>query len=146
VDLKAYYAKQRLRREAAEREFAARTHGWTFGVTPEAATTRWAVLGNDRRAPVPPDRLTRLVLAADRAGVLLKPEPGEIRSAFSTRDPDSEQTTGEGFGFFPSTAPYLVVYGSEAISYASLRGLTAYDVLVKVMDTFATPRAGFQQS
>jgi hypothetical protein len=146
VDLKAYYAEQRRRNKIANQDFAARTHGWKFGLTPAAATTRWPVLGNDRSAPVPPDRLTRLVLAADRAGVLLKPEPGEIRSAFSTRDPDSEETTGEGFGFFPSTAPYLVVYGSEAISYASLRGLTAYDVLVKVMDTFATPRASFQQS
>jgi hypothetical protein len=103
VDLKAYYAEQRRRRQLAEQEFAARTHGWTFGVTPEAAAMRWAVLGNDRRAPVPPDRLTRLVLAADRAGVL-------------------------------------------AIAYASLTGLTAYDVLVKVMDTFVTPRASFEQS
>lgn len=146
MDLKAYYAEQRRRRELAEQEFAARTHAWTFGVAPEAATIRWPVLGNDRRATVPPDRLTRLVLAADAAGVLVKPEPGVIRSAFSTRDPDTEETTGEGFGFWPSAASSLVVHGREAIAYASLTGLTAYDVLVKVMDTFAAPRASFEQS
>jgi hypothetical protein len=146
VDLEAYYAEQRRRREVAEQEFAARTHGWKFSLSPDAATTSWPVLGNDRRAAVPPDRLTRLVLAADRAGVLVKPEPGEIRAAFSSRDHDTEETTGEGFGFWPASASCLVVHASEAIAYADLAGLTAYDVLVKVIDTFATPRASFQQS
>jgi hypothetical protein len=48
VDLKAYYAEQRRRRELAKQEFAARTHGWTFGVTPEAAAIRPGHGGDDR--------------------------------------------------------------------------------------------------
>ncbi len=96
MDLQAYYAEMRRRSETAQREFAERSHGWRFALSPEAAA--WAA---GQPAAV---RDLRVVERADAAGVFLKPEPGTIRSAFASRDPETEVETGLGFGFWPEQA------------------------------------------
>jgi hypothetical protein len=147
VDLKAYYAENRRRGEIADQEFAARTHGWVFGLSPDAAAwaARWASASPSGRT-VSPEGLTRLVPAADRAGMLLKPEPGEIRSAFSSRDPLTEETTGDGFGFWPASAQYLVVHASATVAYADLVSMSALDILQAVIAGFDVPRARYRQA
>ncbi|MFI5734731.1 hypothetical protein ACIA49_31755 [Kribbella sp. NPDC051587] len=139
MDLQTYYAENRRRMEIAHREFAERDHGWSFTLSPDALS--WAA-----RQPAPVRDLVRLVERADADDVFRKPEPGTIRSAFASRDPETEVETGAGFGFWPSDAEHLVVHASGAILYADLPALDVYDVLRRVVETFATPRASYQQS
>lgn len=132
MDLAAYYAESRRRRAIATAEYAARSHGWQFGLAPAAAG--WA--GSQS---IGHRDLARLVQRADQAGLLLKPEPGVIQVAFANRD-ESERESGIGFGFWPESAEYLVLHGSAAIMFADLPGLTAYQVLDRVVATLAAPR------
>ncbi|TQI99828.1 hypothetical protein [Kribbella jejuensis] len=137
----AYYAENRRRADLAQREFAERTHGWRFTLSADAAA--WAAT---RPGPVLPTDLTHLVEEADAAGLFLKPEPGTIRSAFSSRDPYTEETSGAGFGFWPTAAEHLVVKAGTAVAYDQLNGLDALGVLHLVVDTFATPTASYEQA
>ncbi|MEV8371974.1 hypothetical protein AB0P21_04515 [Kribbella sp. NPDC056861] len=147
VDLKAYYAENRRRGEIAKQEFAARTHGWRFGLSPSAAA--WAAGQTVISAGQPTAVeawLTELVRAADAAGVFAKPEPGQLRTAFASRDPLSEETTGIGFGFWPSSAEYLVVHGSAVVAFTELGSTSAYDVLAAVVESLGVPRARSEQA
>ena len=141
MDLNAYYAENRRRRDVAQREFTERTHGWRFALSADA--TAWTATWRD---PVDASNLGALVREADAAGLFLTPEPGSIRTAFSNRDPFTEETTGEGFGFWPTVAEHLVVKAGTAVAYDELAGLDALAVLRRVVDTFAAPRAGFEQA
>jgi hypothetical protein len=141
VDLNAYYAENRRRRDLAQQEFAERKHSWRFALSADA--TAWA---DSWTGPVDARNLSTLVGEADAAGLFLTPEPGSIRSAFSTRDSSTEQTTGEGFGFWPTVAEHLIVQAGTAVGYGELPGLGVLDVLRRVVDTFATPRASYQQA
>ena len=137
MDLQAYYAEMRRRSETAQREFAERSHGWRFALSPEAAA--WAA---GQPAAV---RDLRVVERADAAGVFLKPEPGTIRSAFASRDTETEVETGLGFGFWPEQAECLIVHASATVPYAELPSLDVMGVLRRVVETFETPRASYQQ-
>lgn len=147
VDLRAYYAENRRRGEIADQEFAARTHGWVFGLSPntEAWASRWAATSPTGRT-MSAGSLVPLVRAAEQAGMLLKPEPGEIRPAFSSRDPLTEETTGDGFGFWPASAQYLVVHATGTVAYADLASMSAPAVLEAVVATFRTARARYEQA
>jgi hypothetical protein len=138
--LTAYYAENRRLAEAAQAEFAERTHGWVFGLAPDAAS--WAEAWS---GPIDASNLTTFVEQADAAGVFVLPEPGEIRSAFSSRD-QTEETSGVGFGFWPASAVELIVFAREAIGYDELPGLDALGVLRRVVATFKDPIARDQQS
>ncbi len=141
MDLKAYYAKMRHRSETAQREFAESTHEWRFTLSPDAAA--WAA--RQPSAPVRDLNLARLVERADAAGVFLKPAPGKIRSAFASRDPETEVETGVGFGFWPDDAEALIVHGSGTILYVELPVLSVLEVLARVVETFQAPRPSYQQ-
>lgn len=136
MNLEAYYAENRRRYEIACREFHARTHGWRFRAAPVAAT--WAA---GRSVTV--RSVVQFVTHADAAGLLVPPEPGQIRWAFSTRDRDTEVTDGIGFGFWPDNAEYLVVFAAKPIAYADLASMSAPELLTRVADSFigARPRA-----
>ncbi|MEU4193759.1 hypothetical protein AB0E69_17805 [Kribbella sp. NPDC026611] len=140
MDLNAYYAEQKRRREVAEQEFAARADTWRFTLAPEAQD--WAA---DWPA-ITEANLLQLVLQADAAGLFLTAEAGSVRSAYSYRDQYTEATTATGFGFWPETAEYLVVHAAQAIMYDELPGLDAFGVLRRVADTFQQPAAGYEQS
>ena len=141
MDLNAYYAENRRRRDLAQQEFAERRHEWRFALSADAAA--WA---DSWPGPVDAGNLGALVRDADADGLFLTPEPGSIRTAFSTRDPDTEETTGEGFGFWPTVAEHLIVQAGTAIGYDELPGLGVLEVLRRVVDTFTTPRASYQQA
>ncbi len=136
MDLKAYYAENRRRYEIASREFDARTHGWRFRVSPIAAA--WAA---GRSVTV--RSVVQLVTHADAIGMLVPPEPGQIRWAFSTRDRDTEVADGIGFGFWPDSAEYLVVFAARPIAYSELALMSGPELLTRVADSFigARPRA-----
>ncbi|MFF0340846.1 hypothetical protein [Kribbella sp. NPDC004875] len=141
MDLNAYYAENRRRRDLAQQEFAERTHKWRFALSADASA--WAESWD---GPVVAGNLSALVHDADASGLFLTPEPGSIRTAFSTRDPRTEENTGEGFGFWPTVAEHLIVQAGTAIGYDELPGLGVLEVLRRVVDTFATPRASYQQA
>ncbi|HWD82277.1 MAG TPA: hypothetical protein VG497_25435 [Kribbella sp.] len=141
MDLNANYAENRRRRDVAQREFTERAHGWRFALSADASA--WAATWPD---PVDASNLRTLVGEADAAGLFLTPEPGTIRTAFSTRDPFTEETTGDGFGFWPTVAEHLVVKAGTAVAYEELAGLDALAVLKRVIDTFATRRASYEQA
>ncbi|WP_194912646.1 hypothetical protein, partial [Catenulispora rubra] len=109
--LRDFYAESTRRWEVANREFQERTHGWHFTLAPEAqqwaqahaASDRWQYSGS------------ALVELADAAGMIRKPEPGRITSAYSHRDSQTEMTTEEGFGFWPTAAEALVIHAGQAI-------------------------------
>lgn len=141
--LQNFYAESARRQQIATREFEQRTHGWHFALASEAeqwaeshaAGERWSSGG------------TAMVELADAAGVIRKPEPGRISSAYSHRDSWTEETTATGFGFWPEAAEALVVHAGSAIPLEALaapteRGDTAavLAVLRLVVDSFATVR------
>ncbi|MEY9908700.1 hypothetical protein ABIA35_004933 [Catenulispora sp. MAP12-49] len=142
--LRDFYARSVRGRETADREFAERTHGWHFELLPEAAQwadehaagERWSSGG------------TAVVELADAAGVIGKPEPGRIGSAYSHRDPMTEQTTATGFGFWPRAADALVVHAGRAVPVEALEapaergdGAAVLAMLRLVVESFATVRA-----
>jgi hypothetical protein len=141
--LAAFYAESARLREAAQREFEQRTHGWHFDLAPEAnqwadahaASERWSHDG------------TGIVELADAAGMIRKPEPGHIRSAYSHRDPRTEETTAAGFGFWPAAAEALVVHADRAIPLTALEppargdGAAVLAVLRLVVESFASVSA-----
>lgn len=136
MDLEAYHAENRRRQEIASREFDARTHGWRFRISPIAAA--WTA-----RRSVPVRSVVQFVTRADATGMLVPPEPGQIRWAFSTRDRDTEATNGIGFGFWPDNAEYLVVFAARPIAYSELASMSGPELLTRVADSFigARPRA-----
>ena len=136
-----FYAENARRWETAKREFAERTHGWRFELAPDAAQwaeshasgEHWSTSG------------TAMVELADAAGVIVKPEPGRISSAYSHRDAMTELTTETGFGFWPDAAEALVVHAGSAIPLAALEppaergdGAAVVEVLRLVVASFAT--------
>ena len=141
--LRDFYAESARRWETAKREFEQRTHGWRFALAPEAeqwaeshaAGEQWSYSG------------TAMVELADAAGVIRKPEPGRISSAYSHRDSMTEETTEEGFGFWPEDAEVLVVHAGRAIPLAALEppahgdGAAVLAVLRLVVESFATVSA-----
>lgn len=138
-DLQAFYAENARRAALATSEFEQRTHGWHFALAPHAAqwaqshadSDRWSYSG------------TAIVKLADDAGVILKPEPGHIASAYSHRDSRTEMDTAAGFGFWPDAAQALVVHATTAVPLADLEppargdGPAVLALLEKVVDTFA---------
>jgi hypothetical protein len=146
--LAAFYADNARRWEVAKREFGERTHGWRFA--PAAEAGQWA----ERFAGAASGHVTdpsawaaRLVEQADADGVIVKPEPGRIRSAYSHRDPDTEMDTAIGFGFSPNASEALIVHAGHAIAYDTITpaiggdGAAVLGVLRAVVDSFATVRA-----
>lgn len=143
MDLKDFYAQSARDRETAQREFQERTHGWRFELAPEAeqwaqahaSGERWSYSG------------TAVVELADAAGVIRKPEPGRISTAYSHRDSRTEETTADGFGFWPANAEKLVVHAGKAIPLAALEppargdGAAVLAMLRLVVDSFATVKA-----
>lgn len=142
--LREFYAESARRRETAEREFAQRSHGWHFELAPDAeqwaeshaSGERWSWSG------------TAMVELADAAGVIRKPEPGRIWSAYSHRDSRTETTTAAGFGFWPDAAEVLVVHAGGAIPLEILEAQTArgdgaavLEVLRLVVESFTTVSA-----
>lgn len=144
--LTAFYADNARRWETAKREFEEREHGWRFALAPEAS--RWA----DSFAAAAPHSqdpsawAAHLVEQADADGVVSKPEPGRIRSAFAHRDSQTERETAIGFGFFPDASETLTVHAGTAISHDALTpalsgdGAAVLAVLRMVVDSFATVR------
>ena len=139
--LRDFYAESTRRWELANREFQARTHGWHFTLAPEAhdwaqshaAGDRWHYSG------------TTLIELADTAGMIHKPEPGRIATAYSHRDSRTEMTTAEGFGFWPTAAESLIIHAGTAIPLAALEPPAApgdaapvLALLRLVVDSFAT--------
>jgi hypothetical protein len=146
--LDAFYAESARRREVAQREFQARRHGWHFGLAPGA--DQWAesyAAEEDASASGPSGWAARLVERADEGGVILKPEPGKIRSAFSHRDSFTEETTAIGFGFWPDDAEILVLHAGHAIPFDQVTAAIGGDgaallaVLRLVVESFATVTA-----
>jgi hypothetical protein len=135
-DLTAYYAEGRRRWDIARQEFAERIDGWSFALSAEAET--WSAAW---QRPIDETNLVGLVEQAQAAGLFVVSEAGSVRNAFSYRDPDTEVTTGEGFGFWPASAEFLVIHGSRGIEFAELPALDALGVLLRVADTFQAPRA-----
>jgi hypothetical protein len=141
--LRDFYAESARRWETAKREFAQRTHGWHFALAPDAA--QWA----DSHAAGEhwSSSGTAMVELADAAGVIRKPEPGRICSAYSHRDSMTEETTETGFGFWPAAAEVLVVHAGRAIPLAALEppargdGAAVLGVLRSVVESFATVSA-----
>jgi hypothetical protein len=143
VDTEDFYARCARGWEIAKREFQERTHGWRFDLAPEAAQwaqehaegERWSSGG------------TAVVELADAAGMIRKPEPGRISSAYSHRDPRTEETSAVGFGFWPRDAEALVVHAGRAIPPAALEppargdGAAVWAMLRLVVDSFATVSA-----
>jgi len=139
-DPKAPPGENRRRWEIAEREFEERIRNWTFILSPDAEA--WA----EAWAPtIDKTNLVTLVEQAGTAGLFLTPEPGTVRNEYSYRDPDTEATTGEGFGFWPASAECLVIDAAEAVTFAELPGLDALGVLRRVVDTFQAPRSSYKQ-
>ncbi|WP_194893044.1 hypothetical protein [Catenulispora pinisilvae] len=139
--LDAFYAESARLRHVAEREFQERTHGWHFELAPEAdqwaeshaAGDHWSAGGST------------LVERADAAGMIRKPEPGRISSAYSHRDSRTEETTHTGFGFWPDAAEALIVHAGRAIPLDALEpppargdGAAVLTTLRLVVETFAT--------
>jgi hypothetical protein len=141
MDLAAYYAEGRRRWEIAQREFAERTGTWSFTLADQADT--WA---GGWTGPIDSTNLVRLVEQAAAAGLFVVSEAGTVRNAFSYRDPETEATTGEGFGFWPESAEFLIIHAREAITYAELPGMDALAVLRRVADTFEGPTASYVQA
>ncbi|GAA2005366.1 hypothetical protein [Catenulispora subtropica] len=149
--LAAFYAGNARRWETAKREFAEREHGWHFALAPEAG--RWADSFAAAEAAAtgyaqdPSAWATRLVEQADAAGVILKPEPGRIRSAYAHRDSRTETETAIGFGFSPDSSEVLVVHAGQAVPHNLIApavgsdGAAALAVLRAVVDAFATVTA-----
>jgi len=150
--LAAFYANSARRRALAEREFAQRTHGWHFGLAPEAE--QWADAyveagpGRGLQHPTDPSAwAARMIEQADADGVILKPEPGHIRSAFTNRDSRTEMETAIGFGFHPDTAEALTVHADHAIGYEDIEpaiggdGAAVLGVLRAVVESFGVVRA-----
>lgn len=143
MDLNDFYARSARDRETAQREFQKRTHGWRFELAPaaeqwaqaHAESERWSYGG------------TTVVELADAAGVIRKPEPGRIGTAYSHRDSRTEETTADGFGFWPADAEVLVVHAGTAIPLAALEppargdGAAVLAMLRLVVDSFATVKA-----
>lgn len=142
--LRDFYVRSAHGRERAEREFRQRTHGWHFELAPEAAQwadehaagERWSWSG------------TAVVELADAAGLIRKPEPGRIGSAYSHRDPMTEMTTATGFGFWPRDAEALVVHADHAVPQEALEaparpgdGAAVLAMLTRVVESFATVSA-----
>ncbi|NUR26272.1 MAG: hypothetical protein HOV83_10565 [Catenulispora sp.] len=144
--LAAFYADNARHRQTAEREFKARRHGWTFALSPEAS--RWA---DSFAATAPPSQdpsawAAHLVERADADGVIIKPEPGRVRSAYAHRDPQTERETAIGFGFHPDASEALIVHAGTAVPLDAVSpaigggGAAALAVLRLVVDSFATVR------
>lgn len=159
--LAAFYADNARRWEVAKREFSERTHGWRFALAAEA--DQWAgafaaAAGVDAGAGTPAAAAVghptdpsawaaRLVEQADADGVIVKPEPGRVRSAYAHRDPHTEMDTAIGFGFFPNASEVLIVHAGDAIAYDTITsaiggdGAAVLGVLHAVVDSFATVSA-----
>src|SRR3954468_15550977 len=111
--------------DVAEREFQRRSHGWHFGLAPDAG--QWAdsyaaaTATAGRALSGPAGWVARLVEQADADGVIVKPEPGRVRSAYAHRDSETEMETAVGFGFRPDDAEALVVHAGRAIAFDDLR-------------------------
>jgi hypothetical protein len=145
--LNAFYADSARRWEVARREFQARKHGWHFGLALEAA--QWADSHAAEADPAggPAGWAASLVERADEDGVILKPEPGRVRSAFSNRDSRTEETTAIGFGFWPDAAEILVLHAGHAIPFDQVtpaiggHGPAVLAVLRLVVESFSTVTA-----
>jgi hypothetical protein len=142
--LQDFYAESARRRDLAEREFQKRTHGWHFALAPDAPQWAQSHADGDHWSSGGP----ALVELADAAGVILKPEPGHIASAYSHRDPRTETTTETGFGFWPAAAETLIVHAGHAIPLDALDpppargdGAAVLAVLRLVVESFATVSA-----
>lgn len=142
--LRDFYAENARLWETAKREFAERTHGWHFALAPEAAQWAESHAAGERWS----SGGTAMVELADAAGVIHKPEPGRIASAFSHRDSQTEMTTAAGFGFWPAAAEALVVHAGRAIPVDVLEapaergdGAAVLAVLRLVVESFETVRA-----
>lgn len=141
-ELRDFYAKSARGWELAKQEFQERTHGWHFELAPEA--DQWAEShATGERSSYGG---TAIVELADAAGMIRKPEPGRISSAFSHRDAMTEETTETGFGFWPDAAEALVVHAGRAIPLDALEPPARGDaaavlaVLRLVVESFATVR------
>ena len=153
VDLAAYYAEGKRRHDIAGREFRKRRHGWHFDLATGA--DRWAeayaaaesAADVERGVREPYAWASRLVEAADADGMIVKPEPGRIRSAYSHRDSCTEDTVAIGFGFWPDDAEFLIVRAGSALHFDVLTpaiggdGMAVLAVLRSVIATFDSPRA-----
>src|SRR4051812_44531005 len=118
--LTAFYADNARRWETAKREFGEREHGWRpfalaagagqwaesfagggsagSGSGSGSGTATAAADGDDKGHPHDPSAwAAHLVEQADADGVIIKPEPGSIRSAYSHRDSQTEMDTAIGF-------------------------------------------------
>lgn len=142
-----FYADSARRWERAKREFAARTHGWRFGLAPEAEQWADSYASAGPRSADPSAWAALMVEQADADGVILKPERGRIRSAFANRDSRTEVETAVGFGFWPDAAEVLVVHADHAVRYEDIEpaiggdGAAVLAVLRAVVESFGVVRA-----
>ncbi|WP_157224249.1 hypothetical protein [Nocardia paucivorans] len=90
--------------------------------------------------------VVQFVTHADADGILVPPEPGQIRWAYSTRDRETEITTGIGFGFWPDNAEYLVVFAAKPIAYTEIASMSGPELLARVADSFIGARPHVEQA
>ncbi|NUP53925.1 MAG: hypothetical protein HOW97_42395 [Catenulispora sp.] len=144
--LAAFYAESARRWEIAKREFQQREHGWPFGLAPEAEQWADSFSGRSGLPETPAAWVTGLVRQADADGVITKPEPGVVRSAYAHRDSWTEMDSAVGFGFQPDAAEVLVVHAGHAVMFEDIApaiggdGAAALAVLRAVVESFSVVR------
>jgi hypothetical protein len=141
-----FYAQNRERGEISNAEWAARqpfgrfelaygVDDWaqsivagtalgTVPLTPETAT-QWAPIVAPQATATHADPLwwviNALVARAVEDKILLPPEPGTVKTSYSTRD-NNDRTDGIGWGFEPEAAKFLVVHASWPVQVDQVAG------------------------
>jgi hypothetical protein len=148
--LAAFYAENARRWDLARSEFQRRAHGWRFGLAAEAGQWADSHAATSAAGPAlsgPAGWVARLVEQADADGVIVKPEPGRVRSAYANRDSQTEMDTAVGFGFWPDDAEALIVHAGHAIAYEDLDplmtrgdGAAIFEALRRVAESFTEVR------
>jgi len=146
LPLTEFYARNRKRHDIAAAEWKSRQPYGRFEVTGQldewasslvegtelqrtpltpSTAARWAAVFAPDATPNHDDPLwwvtNKIVARAVADAVLVPPEPGTVRTGYSTRDQE-DRTDGIGWAFIPAAAEFLVLHASTPVPVQDVAG------------------------